>query len=262
MEFPTRNPHMIKLFEQAQALAGGDHPILLQGEAGTGREALARYIHERSGRAEAPFVRLEGAGTAPGLQSAAGGTAFVAEVTEETPESLARLVREAGQAGARLIAAASMEVTGWEGLVLILPPLRERKEDLELLTHKFLLELVAPGAMPPTLTAEAMAAMLLHEWPGNLRELKRVLFRAMVQSGAGSQITVHDLPRGLADRLQQGPPRQLFKRYMRSAEKLLIGWALTVCEQDRTRSAKFLGLSRAALYKKLKLYPELAGSEA
>lgn len=54
------------------------------------------------------------------------------------------------------------------------------------------------------------------------------------------------------------PPPAAFKRYIKSAELHLIRWALSACHNDRTKAAKFLGLSRAALYKKLKLYPEFA----
>lgn len=265
MEFSTRNAQMARVLEQACRLAPTGRAVLLQGEPGTGREHLARYIHAHSGRAEAPFIKVEGPQPQAGLQAAAGGTAYLPlpDGAETAPPDLAGLTQAAALAGARLIAAASIEPDGLEAETISLPPLRERREDLELLTQGILLEVTGPGMALPSLSAEVIAAILLHDWPGNLPELRRVLLRARVQSAGASRIALSDLPRSMAAKLQEfGPKRQLFKNYMHSAEKLLIRWALAVCEQDRTRSARFLGLSRAALYKKLKHDPDLIGARA
>lgn len=141
-------------------------------------------------------------------------------------------------------------------LRLTLIPLRERKEDIEPLTQEILTGQMERGLLPPRLTADAIAALLLYDWPGNIRELENALKRAVVLAGQYGPIDVKHLPPEVAGNLQEPPPKQVFRRYMKSAERLLIGWALTTCGNDRTRAAKFLGLSRAALYKKLKLYPE------
>ena len=141
-------------------------------------------------------------------------------------------------------------------LRLTLIPLRDRKEDIELLTHEVLAGLMDRGIIPPRLTADAIAAVLLYNWPGNIRELENALKRALVLAGQYGPIDVKHLPPEVAGNLQEPPPKQLFKRYMKSAELLLIRWALATCGDDRTKAARFLGLSRAALYKKLKLYPE------
>lgn len=139
---------------------------------------------------------------------------------------------------------------------LTMPALRERKEDIEPLTLEILERLMERGVAPPHQTADAIAALLLYHWPGNVRELENALKRALALAGPYGPIDLKHLPPEVAGNLPAPPPRELFRRYMKSAELLLIRWALRECNDDRTKAAKFLGLSRAALYKKLKLYPE------
>jgi len=290
--FTTRNPDMESLLEQARRLSGSDHPVLLQGEGGTGKERLARYMHAHSSRWVGPFVKVDCV-TLPGnlweselatrVAQAFGGTLFLDEVSEVPLPAQALLLRllqdnlcypagalEPVQANVRVVAATARNLSALleQGffrpdlyhrlnvLPLALPPLRERKEDLELLTGELLAQLTQPGASAPALTAEAIAALLLYDWPGNIRELENALKLALLLAGPQTPIALQHLPPEVAGRLQPAPPPQLFKRYVRSAELLLIRWALSTCGGDRTRTAKFLGLSRAAFYKKLRLYPE------
>jgi two-component system response regulator HydG len=140
-------------------------------------------------------------------------------------------------------------------------PLRERKDAIELLTQELLTAQMGRGITAPHLTAEAIAALLLYNWPGNIRELENACKRALVLAGGYGPIDVKHLPPEVAGELAVPPPRELFRRYMKSAELLLIRWALKECGNDRTKAARFLGLSRAALYKKLKLYPEFAAKQ-
>lgn len=290
--FTTRNPDMQGLLEQARRLSRSDHPVLLQGEGGTGKERLARYMHAHSARSAGPFVKMDCV-TLPGslweleladrVAQAAGGTLFLDEVSEVPLPAQALLLRllqdrlcypvgalEPLAANVRVIGATTRNLSALveQGffrtdlyhrlhvLPLALPPIRERKEDLELLTGEILTGLVGPGVTPPGFTAESIAALLLYDWPGNIRELENALKLALLLAGLDAPIGLQHLPPEVAGHLQSAPPRQLFKRYVRSAELLLIRWALSTCGGDRTRAAKFLGLSRAALYKKLKLYPE------
>jgi transcriptional regulator with PAS, ATPase and Fis domain len=133
-----------------------------------------------------------------------------------------------------------------------IPPLRDRKEDIELLTQHFLSRYGSPGV-----SGEVVAALLLYSWPGNVRELENALARAAVLAGPGSQIQLRHLPPEVAGSLAPPPPRQVYRRYIKSAERLILQWGLGECKGDRTKAARFLGLSRAALYKKLNQYPDL-----
>ena len=218
-----------------------------------------------------------------------GGTIFLDEISEVPLPIQARLLRvlqdqqfdpvgtvETRRPDIRVIAATNRDLASFRerglfredlyyrlnALRLTLPPLRERREDIETLTREILASQGEPGVSPPKLTAEAIAALLLYEWPGNIRELENALKRGLILSGPYGPIDVRHLPPEVGGLLQAPPPRQLFKRYMKSAELLLIRWAISACQNDRTRAAKFLGLSRAALYKKLKLYPEFSKASA
>jgi transcriptional regulator with PAS, ATPase and Fis domain len=301
---------MQELLDQAAKLARSEHPVLLQGERGTGKERLAAYIHRHSARASGTFVKVDCAtvpehlweselfGYAKGaftganregkvgkFDMATGGTIFLAAIGEVPLPIQAKLLRvlqdkqfepvgavETRRADMRVIAATNRELgtlkkTGQfredlyyrlNVLRITLPPLRERKDDLELLTHELLTRQMERGITPPHLTAEAIAALLLYHWPGNIRELENALKRALLLAGPYGPIDRRHLPPEVAGSLMESPPPGMFKRYIKSAELHLIRWALSACHNDRTRAAKFLGFSRAALYKKLKQYPEFA----
>lgn len=260
MEWQTRNPLMRALLNEARALAMLSRPVLLVGESGTGKERLARYLHELSGT-RGPFLKAEISG--PGAREVAaslnadGGTLFLSGVTEQT----LHLLRQA-PSGVRVIGAAA-EVFPFEvnGLArLFVPPMQRRRDDVQHLARELLAEMAPPGVLP-SLDAEAMGMLLLHHWPGNVSELKRVLRQAVAEAGPRAAIERRHLPPELQLLLEPGPSRDRFRRYTRGAEILLIRWALAACGDDRTRTAHFLGLSRAALYKKLKQYPELGGDQ-
>lgn len=244
---------------------------------------------ELFGYAKGAFTGANREGKLGKFDLASGGTIFLDEIGEVPLPIQAKLLRvlqdkrfdpvgavETRQADVRVIAATNRELADLKDrgqfredlyyrlnvLRLTLPPLRERKEDVELLTHEILIRQMPKGVKPPHLTADAIAALLLYDWPGNIRELENALKRAHLLAGQYGPIDREHLPPEVAGQLQEPPPRALFKRYIKSAELLLIRWALTTCKGDRTRAAKFLGLSRAALYKKLKLYPEFSPSNS
>lgn len=292
MAFSTRNPLMQALLEQAQRLAPGAQPVLILGESGVGKARLARQMHHQSDRAGQPFVRIECTavpedqweqelfgsardGRVGKFELAAGGTLFLAELAalppvaqgkllqalrppeEGTTRPAARILASTARDPGALISQGSLLPDLYHSFLhLFMPPLRERKEDLEPLTLEILEGLMDRGVAPPRLTADCIGALLLYGWPGNVRELEGALRRALLLAGSHGPIDTRHLPPEISGRLQPPPPRQLFKRYIKSAELLLIRWALNACGNDRTRTAKFLGLSRAALYKKLNLYPE------
>jgi len=103
-------------------------------------------------------------------------------------------------------------------LRLTLLPLRERKEDIEMLTQEILTAHMERGITPPHLTAEAIAALLLYNWPGNIRELENACKRALVLAGVYGPIDVKHLPPEVAGNLQVPPPRHLFRRHIKSAK--------------------------------------------
>ena len=133
-----------------------------------------------------------------------------------------------------------------------LPPLRERPEDIPRLAEHFLRQHSEryrrgiSGFTPP-----AFAALRLHAWAGNVRELDHVIERAVLMS-TSSVVTAFDLA------LQPTPDAQLSARFdelsLEEVERLLIQKALARCGGNANRAAEALGLSRSALYRRLQKY--------
>lgn len=261
------------VLEQVEALLrqGQHRPLLILGESGSGRSWLARSLHARSGRAPELFVAVRCAELPPvgwEAELVHVGTLFLAELDKAPLALQERLltILSQGQQQVQVIASSEADLSTLAlapgllerfGASINLPPLRERREDLQRLTGEFLAESAMPGEAPAALTADAIGAILLYSWPGNLRELRQALRQASIRTGGRGPIDLPHLPASVAAAIQPPPPRQLFRRYMRAAELLLLRWALALSAEDRTRAARFLGLSRAALYKKLRLFPEL-----
>ena len=195
-------------------IAGTEIPVLLMGEAGTGKHAVGWRIHQMSLRSSEPFTRMSsadlspeflngkpngshggnGGGTGPGE-----GTVFLDEVSELNPACQPKLLQllllgqeeHAGpRAGWRLLAATRRDLEKevragrfredlyyrLSGVCLRLPPLRHRKEDIPALANLFL-ELYANrlGNAQPELSPRALSILLDYSWPGNIRELENAM---------------------------------------------------------------------------------------
>ena len=132
------------------------------------------------------------------------------------------------------------------------PPLRERREDIPLLAVEFLKEFCVREGKEISFTEEAMRALQEYDWPGNVRQLKNAVERAVVLSRSGL-ITLNDLPEEV----------QFFKKKragrissscktLKELEIQAIRDALRECEGNKSKVARMLGISRKALYKRLK----------
>jgi DNA-binding NtrC family response regulator len=153
---------------------------------------------------------------------------------------------------------------------LALPPLRERKDDLPLLTAALLEDLNAKhGTKVADVSPEVMARFRAHDWPGNIRELRNLLERAAIIAGEGV-IQLSHLPGGVA-----GPsPVQAHGAAapapdgsqlvlpvgttVEQAERALIELTLSHTNNNKTRAAEILGISQKTLFNKLKEYSQAA----
>lgn len=223
---------MQRVFRLIHKAAASTITVSLRGETGTGKEEVARAIHQHSSRATHPFVPLNmaaiprelleselfgherGAFTgATGrrvgyLELAHGGTLFLDEIADFDLSLQAKLLRVLQEKAltrvgggslipfdARLIVATHLDLAQCVragqfredlyyrllGMPILLPPLRERPDDILLLAWQFLQEFCPPTqARPCTLTAAAEAKLLAHSYPGNVRELRAVLELASV----------------------------------------------------------------------------------
>lgn len=259
----VRSEVMKRALTELEQIAGERRPLLLTGEPGVGKRFWAKAIHEAQGGS--PLQIVDAASVRPDEWERIereGGALLVVELAKLAEELQGRLLHLVESGRVQLIATSSAPREQirpdlyFRLFPCYLPPLRERREDLEELTNQLLAQ--QSTELRPSLAKEAIAALLLYEWPGNVAELEAVLRRGLRLAVEGI-IGPGQLPLHVAGYLLPPPPRMLFKRYIRSAELLLIRWALRENKEDRTKAAKWLGISRAALYKKLKLYPEFGG---
>ena len=135
---------------------------------------------------------------------------------------------------------------------IILPPLRERREDIPLLVQRFL----SRSEKPVSIRQDALDRITAHDWPGNVRELENVITRA-IAIAPGGVITAEciEFPRrhvSAPSWLDQIPYRDGFKQIIRSVEAQLLKAALAEAEGNKLKAAALLGIQRRLLYEKMR----------
>ncbi len=136
---------------------------------------------------------------------------------------------------------------------IVLPPLRERKEDLPLLFHTFISEFAREnGKRVSGLTKEAQRLLLQYDWPGNVRELRMALEHGVVMA-QGTLIAQEDLPERICTPSALRPVRDPGPASMtlREAERQWILQSLRSCGGNRSEAARKLGISRKTLLRKI-----------
>ncbi|MEW6001498.1 MAG: sigma-54 dependent transcriptional regulator [Nitrospirota bacterium] len=132
---------------------------------------------------------------------------------------------------------------------LNLPPLRERIADISLLVSEFVKEFCIREGKALTVSDEVIKIFMSYNWPGNIRELKNVIERAIVLA-KGDSITLQDLPdEFLSLNIKTDP---FSKMTLKDLEMKAIKDALNECSGNKSKAAKMVGISRKALYKRLK----------
>lgn len=293
------SPQMGQAIDLAEKAAASKSTVLLLGESGTGKEIFARAIHRWSERKEKPFVAINCVGLSRELleselfghekgaftgatevkkgkiELAHGGTVFLDEVGDVSPEIQTKLLRflqerefervggtKTIQVDVRIIAATNrdLERAVTEGrfredlfyrlnvVPICLPPLRERKEEVPALAHYFMQRFSKETKKTfVEITREALEKLSAYAWPGNVRELANAIERAIVL-GSGPNITVRDL----APRISAAEPKTLpealsYRDAINAAKKQLIVMALRQTQGNRAAAARALGLQRTYL---------------
>jgi transcriptional regulator with PAS, ATPase and Fis domain len=140
---------------------------------------------------------------------------------------------------------------------LHIPPLRQRKNDIAILTEKILRQLEKETGIPVEgVDAETEAIFLAYSWPGNVRELRNVLEQTLYVKN-GNLITKQDIPRGVVTSAegQVAPERQRTLKFQLSqVEEELIRRALQGEKGDKIAAASRLGISKSSLYAKIEQY--------
>jgi len=140
------------------------------------------------------------------------------------------------------------------------PPLRERKSDIPLLTEHFQELAAQEGHRNEGLAPDALAVMMDYTWPGNVRELQSVLYYALIKARGGTILPQH-MPReltGTRPRSATPPPAVASAPTQRRQAKLdaaAVREALAAAEGNKVRAAKLLGVGRATLYRFLNKNP-------
>jgi two-component system, NtrC family, response regulator AtoC len=145
---------------------------------------------------------------------------------------------------------------------VVLPPLRNRREDIPLLARHFLDRLGAESVPPRTgvtFSQDAMRRLMAFDWPGNVRQLENTIERALAMSAGRSQIDVHALPSEVqASAAPVGPLPELpdegidLDAHLAAIERVLIEQSLARSGGNKRRAASILGLKRTTLVEKLK----------
>jgi len=208
----AESPAMRAIAAQVAAFADGDAPVLITGEHGTGRELVARILHQRGPRCRHRFVAVrptfEGTDSAQvpdvcerarrALKAAAGGTLLVKDMIDLSAPSqrtLRRAIRERDD-DVHVVATADVDVEHavdaqivarelydlFAGRHIEVPPLRDRADDLPALFERWVKHYAAEiGRSRPTVSTRAHERLAVYPWPGNVAELKSIARRLVVR---------------------------------------------------------------------------------
>lgn len=275
-----QTPDMQRLRDTIAMVASGDVAILVQGETGTGKDLVARAIHDVSSRCDAPFVVINAAQmNAENLphiaRSAAGGTLFLDEICAcplDLQPSLLRLV-EVGEVldpgegvpervDLRIISATNEDPDAavqqgrfrqdllfrLRGFDVLLPALRARPDDITLLVLRFLQDFSSLyETKTPELSDADISMLLAHEWPGNVRELRSVAERAVMMSRQGLGF----VQEALAGAAHDPATRPGLREAVAAFERQMISKAIKTHAGRMDETADALGIGRRTLNEKI-----------
>ena len=291
------------ILEVAGKVADTSTTVLITGESGTGKDQLARWIHEAGPRRDAPFLKIDcaslpselvesdlfgherGAFTGADarkrgrLELGEGGTIVLDEVAALVPAVQTKLLRvleerkferlgsmETREIDARLIALTNADLeravrAGYfredlyfrlNVLVIRVPGLRERREDIPPLAEHFV-ERLGPihGQADATIDSGAIQMLENYDWPGNARELKNVIEHALIFAKNGI-LERGDLPSSLQG--SSKTPLHTKLQSLEEIEKEAIRATLEATHYKIAQASQILGISRKTLLEKRKKY--------
>jgi DNA-binding NtrC family response regulator len=300
------SPVMQRLREQVKRVAQHDSWVLISGEAGSGRETFARYLHAHSARRDRPFIDVGVSSISKGnaarelfgserdgeihygrLEQAAGGTLFLDEIADMDLEAQAQLVGALDQRSflrvggsepvnidVRVIAATRRDLhqavedgAFREDLFyqlnvvpLIVPPLRDHREDIPELLDNAVDRLVEQDKLPyRRFSIAAQNVLRHHNWPGNVRELKNLVQRVLIL-GTGDEVSPKEVETAMgAARAASGVdgiPGVSFDQPLRDArdafEKAYLEYQFDKHSGNVSQMADEAGMERTHLYRKLR----------
>jgi transcriptional regulator with PAS, ATPase and Fis domain len=302
------SPAIRSVRERIDRVAATNFTVLIEGESGSGKELVARQIHDLSPRRNGPFVAVNCAAIvetlleaelfgieeriATGVRGRRGkfehaheGTLFLDEVADLSPAAQAKLLRASqemsiervGGAGTRpvdvrIIAATNQKLSDLvsrgrfrldlfyrlHGVEIVVPPLRERPEDILELTEYFLERHRSFRRL--RLSPAAADALLAYAWPGNVRELQRVIERAVALADS-DHLQLDDLPPALVDEYAENLMPSFQRRHtLRQWAGRYVRLVVQRCGNNKRRACRELHISYHTLNAYLRRPLEEAGS--
>ncbi|MEM6515658.1 MAG: sigma-54 dependent transcriptional regulator [Bacteroidota bacterium] len=295
---------MNDIFTKIKKVAPTDANVLILGENGTGKDLVARALHENSNRSDKPFVKVDVGALSSSLfeselfgykkgaftdaredrkgrfETANGGTLFLDEIGNISLGQQVRLLtvlqnRQVTPLGSnesipidiRLICATNIEpavladekkfrkdlIYRINTVDVVVPPLRERGTDITELAHHFV-SIYADKYNKSTFNFDSgfIPKLKRHDFPGNVRELQYVLERAVIMSDS-STLKADDL---VFSSIERSAPKATEAKSLNldEVEKNAIKTVLEKHKGNVSKSAKELGITRAALYRRLEKY--------
>ena len=306
------SPAMKEVMAQVEQVAASETRVCIRGETGTGKELIARTLHEKSQRRGGPFISLNCAAVPAELmetelfghekgsftgaasrhtgkfEQAHHGTLFLDEIGDMPLTMQAKLLRvlEEGEiervggdkpfsVDVRVVVATHRNLeeqvrqgTFREDLYhrvfvfpIVLPPLRERREDIRVLTEHFIKQLGEQNHWKlKTIAPAAIAELESYTWPGNVRELRNVIERVLLFETSDEiqpASVQRALPQGAVTAERGGDSqltgalaRGILSQRVEAFERETLLAALKQHHNHMTNTAKALGLERSHLYKK------------
>lgn len=292
LELFGRDPKVTKVVQTANNLAVTKAPVLIVGEQGVGKRMLARYVHERSSRANKGIEFVDCAENPQNvenailghrdeessrfvkgaLEKANGGTVVFCNVDsldETLQKRLHQIFSELGDydIDVRIVCTTTKNLsklvgsgrfyrgfyTFIAGNQLFIPPLRERQEDLQLIINHYFSK---HSGQEIKFTDDAMNRLLKHYWASNLTEVSDVSLKTL-KDLEGTLVTEDDL--SISEKrstltTQEENREDINLMSLKDAERLLIQKALVHTSENRTQAAKILGVSIRTLRNKINEY--------
>jgi Nif-specific regulatory protein len=297
---------MLGAKELLHKVIGTTTSVLLQGETGTGKELLAKAVHNCGPLKDRPFVaencgalsenlleselfgHVKGAFTGAivdkkGLfELANGGTVFLDEIADMSHAMQTKLlrvlqemqVRPVGgshyiEVNFRLIASSNRDLLEEvkkgnfrddlfyriQVFPIVLPPLRDKKEDIHLLATHFFKKFAKKFNKPVAkLTHEVLMLFYQYNWPGNVRELENEIEFALTLAGDDREITEEYISEKIKGSIKEGSTAKQGGRTLKEKERQEVIKALRSTGGNRSQAARILGLSRQGLLNKIARY--------
>ncbi len=304
-----KSSEIVNIIKKVNLIAPTDMSVILQGKSGTGKEVIARMIHEKSNRKNKSFVAVD-CGAIPAtlieselfgyevgaftgavsrkigkFEEANGGTLLLDEITNLSMDGQAKLlraleVRKIHRIGGkkdvpvdvRIIVTSNLDFQDvvkqgnfridlfhrLNEFQILLPELKQRVQDIPILAKQFMKEANKElGRCVKAFSKEVLQAFSQYRWPGNIREMKYLVKRAVLMTEGSivqmSSVTFeieekNEIP-SYIDALEAG---ESFNDIVISTERDLIMKALELADGNKTNAADILKMNRKTLYRRMK----------